>query len=110
MSFESVFCRKTFNRRLFKKYLNKEKKKSRAQFCLSHGWLHISEKKLEKTAILLVQGLIKKLIFGPTLTLIFPIFGKREKGKLYILKKVGRYDKKHVYNSTFMFLACFYFA
>ena len=31
----------------------------------------------------------KWLVFGPTLTLILPMFGKRKKGKLYILKKVG---------------------
>ena len=43
MSFESVFCMKTTKGRLFKKYL--EKRKSRARFCLSLGWLHISEKK-----------------------------------------------------------------
>ena len=43
---ETPFCKKTFKSRLFKTYLNKEKKKSRAQFCLSLGWLHISEKKL----------------------------------------------------------------
>ena len=55
MSFESVFCMKTTKGRLFKKYL--EKRKSRARFCLSLGWLHISEKKILKTAILLVQEL-----------------------------------------------------
>ena len=31
----------------------------------------------------------KQLVVGPTLTLILPIFGEREKGKSYILKKVG---------------------
>ena len=35
---------KTVKGRLFKKYL--ERKKSRAQFCLSLGWLHISKKKI----------------------------------------------------------------
>ena len=55
MSFESVFCMKTTKGRLFKKYL--EKRKSRARFCLSLGWLHVSEKKILKTAILLVQEL-----------------------------------------------------
>ena len=32
---------------------------------------------------------VGKIVFGPTLTLILPIFGERKKGKLYILKKVG---------------------
>ena len=31
----------------------------------------------------------KVVSFGPTLTLIFPIFGKCKIGKLYILKKFG---------------------
>ena len=31
---------------------------------------------------------IGKIVFGPTLTLILPIFGERKKGKFYILKKV----------------------
>ena len=43
-SFESVFCMKTIKSRLFKKYLKRGK--SRAQFCLSLGWLNISEKKI----------------------------------------------------------------
>ena len=30
----------------------------------------------------------KQLVFGPTLTLILPIFGECKKGKLYIFKKV----------------------
>ena len=39
---------------------NIEMEKSRGHgLCLSLGWLHISEKKLLKTAILLVQELIK---------------------------------------------------
>ena len=56
MSFESVFCMKTVKSRLLKKYM---KIKSQAQFCLSLRWLDISEKKLLKTSILLVQELIK---------------------------------------------------
>ena len=32
--------------RLFKKYF--ERRKSRSQFCLSLGWLHISKKKKKK--------------------------------------------------------------
>ena len=41
-SFESVFCIKTVESRLFKKYL--ESRKLRARFSLSLGWLHVSEK------------------------------------------------------------------
>ena len=41
-------------KQLFKKYL--KGKKSRACFCLSLGWLHISEKKLLKTAILFCRS------------------------------------------------------
>ena len=42
-SFESVFCMKTVKSRLFKKYL--KRRKSRARFCLSLGWLNQWEKK-----------------------------------------------------------------
>ena len=55
-------------------------------------FVYVSEKNLLKTAILLVQELrIKEeqLVFGPTLTLILPIFGERNGGKLSILKKVS---------------------
>ena len=89
-NFESVFCIKTVKSRLFKKYL--KRRKSQARFCLSLSWLNISEKKLLTTTILPVQELIKQekqLVFGPTLNLIFLIFGKCEKSKLHILKKVG---------------------
>ena len=59
MRFESLFCMKTVKSRSFKKYL--EMRKSWARFCLSLGWLYISEKELLKTAILVVQELkIKK--------------------------------------------------
>ena len=45
---------KTVKSRSFKKYL--KRRKSRAWFCLSLGWLNISEKNfLLKTTILLVQ-------------------------------------------------------
>ena len=54
-SFESIFCMKTVKSRLLKKYL--ERRKSRVRFRMTLGWLHISEKKLLKTAILLVQEL-----------------------------------------------------
>ena len=60
--------------RLFKNYL--ERKKSQAQFCLSLGWLHISEKKLLETATLVGAGarnIGKEVSFCPTLTLILPI-------------------------------------
>ena len=38
----------------------------------------------------------KQLAFGPTLTLILPIFGERKKDKLYILKKVGLSNFKQI--------------
>ena len=79
---------KTVQTNLFKK--NWKRRKLWAWPCLSLGWLHVSANKLLKTPILLMQELIKQekwLVLGPTLTLIFPIFGAREKGKLYILKK-----------------------
>ena len=79
---------KTAKSRLLKKYL---KKKLPAWFCLFLGFLHISENELFKTAILLVQRLIEeekqKEKFGLTLTFIFSVFEKYEKGKLYILNK-----------------------
>ena len=62
------------------------------RLCLLFGFLHISENELFQTAILLVQRLIEaekqKEKFGLTLTFIFSIFDKCEKGKLYILNKV----------------------
>ena len=75
------------------------------------AWLNISEKKLLNTTIRSVQDLMKSekyLIFGPTLTLIFLIFGKGAKGKLHILKKadLSTFKKilsKCVFNSSFMF-------
>ena len=55
---KAYFCMATAKGRLFIKYL--ERRKLWARFCLSLGWLHISEKKLLKTAIMLVQELIKE--------------------------------------------------
>ena len=55
-SFESVFYMKTVKNRLFKKYL--KRRKSRALFCLSHGWFYISANKYLKTAVQLVKELI----------------------------------------------------
>ena len=55
------------------------------------GYISV-KKKLTKTAIVLVQELIKEekqLVFGPTLTPILSIFRECKKGKLYILTKVG---------------------
>ena len=62
-----------------------------------------------------MQG--KKLVFGATLTLILPIFGKRKKGKLHILKKVKKVDlgtfkeilQNYVGNITIMFFNIFLF-
>ena len=72
MSFESVFCKKTFKSRLFKKYLSKEKKKSRAQFCLSLGWLHISEKKFIENCNSVGAGADKVVNFWPNVDSNFP--------------------------------------
>ena len=68
--------------------------------------------------MLSVQELIKQekqLAFGPTLTLIFLIFGKCEIGKLHIFKKFGLSTfkeilQKCVYNSTCMFFNVFSFS
>ena len=57
---------------------------------------------------MLVQEFIKQekqLVFGPTLTLILPVFGQCKKVKLHILKKFGlstfkKILAKYVYNST----------
>ena len=111
-SFESVFCMKTVKSTLFKKYL--KRRKLRARFCLSLGWLNISEQKLLKTTMLSVQELIKQekqLVFAPTLTLIFLIFGKCEIGKLHIFKKFGHLRRyKNVYIIVLVcFLMYFYF-
>ena len=75
---------KTAKSRLFKKHL--KRKKLPARFCLLLGFLDISENELFKTAFLLVQRLMEeekeKEKFVKTLTFIFPIFDKCDKGKL----------------------------
>ena len=90
MSFENVFCMKKVKSGLFKKYL--EQRKSQAWFCLSLGWLHISEKKIIETCNSVgagAQNIGKVVSFWPNFDLILPIFGRHKKGKLYIMKKVG---------------------
>ena len=58
----------------------------------------------------------KVVSFDPTLTLILPIFGKRKKGKLYILKKLvlvrlrRYYENMYIINTVMFFLTYFYFA
>ena len=54
------------------------------------GWLHISEKKIVENCKSVGAGdhKVGKVAFDPNLTLIFPIFGERDKHKLYILRKV----------------------
>ena len=113
-SFETLFYMETIKSRLFIKHL--WKRKWRARFCLSLGWLHISEQKLLETAILLqeLKKYKKWLVSDPALTLIVPIFRERKKGKLYILKKVGLSTFKEMllkyeYNSTVMFFNIFLF-
>ena len=67
MSFESVFCMKTVKSRLFKKYL--KRRKSQARFCLSLGWLNISEKNIENyNSVGAGAHKVGKVVFGPTLT------------------------------------------
>ena len=73
--FESVFWMKTLTSRLFKKY--SKIKKSRVRFCLPLGWLHSVGAEAHK---------LGKVVFGPTLSLLLPLFGERKKGKLHILK------------------------
>ena len=78
--------------RLFKNYL--ERKKSQAQFCLSLGWLHISEKKLLETATLVGAGarnIGKEVSFLPNFDPNFTdtVFGESKDAKFYILKKFG---------------------
>ena len=79
-SFEKVFCMKKIRSWLFKKYL--QGKKSRARFCLSLGWLPISEKKITENcnSVGAEAHKVGKIVFGPTLTVILPIFGERKKG------------------------------
>ena len=79
MCFESVLCTKTVKSRLFKKHL--ERRKLQARFCLSLGWLHISEKKKQTENINSVGAGAQKVVKT--------IFGEHKKGKLYALKKVG---------------------
>ena len=80
---------KTVKSRLFKKYL--KIRKSQARFCLSLGWLNISKKKFENYDS--VGAGAHKVVFGPTLTLVFLIFGKCEIGKLHIFKKSSLRDR-----------------
>ena len=77
---------KTVKSRLFKKYL--ERRKSRPRFCLSLGWLYISEKKITENCNSVgagAQNIGKVVRFDPNL----PLFGQHKKGKLCILKNVG---------------------
>ena len=76
---------KTLTSRLFKIY--SKIKKSRARFCLSLGWLHITEKIIENCNSAGEEAhKLGKVVFGPTLSLLLPLFGERKKGKLHILK------------------------
>ena len=63
---------KTVIGRLFKKYL--ERTKSRAWFCLSLGWLHISEKKIIESCNSVgagAQNIGKVVSFWPSFDLNF---------------------------------------
>ena len=88
-----------------------ERIKLQAQFCLSLGWLNISENKSLKTAWCRSSKYRKSSQF---LTLILPTFGEHKKDKLYILKKVGLSTFKEIlqkfaYNSTVIFFNIFLF-
>ena len=82
------------------KSIGKEKKRAYGSICLLV--IYISVKKNYRK------------LFRPSLTLIFSIFGEREKCKLYMFKKVrlGVFKellKKYACNSTFMFFNMFLF-
>ena len=77
--------------RLFKKYL--KRRKSRARFCLPLGWLDTSEKNIEHCySVGAGAHKVGKVVrLWPNFDPNSPdtVFGKYEKGKLHILKKVG---------------------
>ena len=73
-----------------KKYL--KRRRLRARFCLSLGWLHISEEKAIENCDSVdagAQNVGKVANFGLMLTLSLLLFVEIKKGELYILKKVG---------------------
>ena len=75
--------------KLFKKYL--QRRKLRARFCLSLGWLHISEKKIIENCNSVgagAQNMEKVVSFWPNFDPDFTDIWERKKGKLHILKKV----------------------
>ena len=102
-SFESIFCLKTVQSRLFKKYL--KRRKLWAQ--LSLGWLNISE--IEHYTIVGAGAhRVGKAVSLWSLTLILLMFGKCEKGKLHILKKVALSTLKRYYKNVYIIaLSCF---
>ena len=99
-SFESTFCMKRVESRLFKKIF--EKKKIAGTILLALWLAKCHWKELQKTEILLVQELMKYEKYGQTLTLIFSIFGEREMGKLYLSKKVGLAHLKRYYKNMYI--------
>ena len=112
-SFEIVFCMKTVESRLFKKYL--KRRKLRAWFCISLAWLHISEKNYRKLLFCCGRSSWSRKSLTQS-CLIFPIFGQREMGKLHISKKVlvlvhlKRYFKSMQIIALSSFLLGLYFA
>ena len=81
---------KTVKSRLLKKIFEKKKIAGTvliASWLVKYQWKKIIEHYNSVGAGAHKGG--KMLVFGPTLTLIFLIFGKCEKGKLHILKKVS---------------------
>ena len=75
----------------YSKNIWKEKNRGQGFVCPLIGYISV-KKNIENCNNSVGAGAHKvgKVVsFGPNLTLIFPILGKREKGKLYILKKFG---------------------
>ena len=97
-SFESAFCIKTAKIRLFKEYLKRRNLQAWGFVCLLVGYISM-KKKITENCNSVGAGAHKvgKVVsFWPNFDLIFLIFGEIEKGKLYILKKVGLNTVKEI--------------
>ena len=103
-SFE--FCKKTVKSRLFKKYL--KRRKSRAQFFLSFGWLHFSEKIIENCNSVGAHKVGKIVSFWPNFDPYIHDIRRAKKGKLFIPKKGS--TVKEIYKEIYTYitaLTCF---
>ena len=88
----------------YSKNIWKEENRRHGLVCLLVSYIS-KKKNLLKTAILLVQELRKQensWFFGPTLTLILPIFVERKKGKLHMMEKVGLVYIRRYYKNMYM--------